>query len=150
MTSFLTSRYARQITEMIILVLMLAPVPAGHCHSDCGSGISIQQMTLHLQIYHGGLDNEKNWPKGWHLHWGFPQHGENVTVCDVTTTGDRMLSSCAKDLFEGIDLSQLNSCKLWPLVYHQPLSKARQHSFLTVAFLHSEQSLPELLGIMRC
>jgi len=151
MPSFLKSKNIREITEMLILVLILAPVPGGHCHSDCDSIISSQQLTLHFQIYHGGPDNAGNWPEGWHLHWGFPANGESLKCCDATVFGGEiMLFSCVHDPLDGLEVSHLNSWKFWRFFCHESVPDERQHSFLTVALLHSRQSLPELLGIMRC
>ncbi|MEO8268905.1 MAG: hypothetical protein ABI557_04235 [Aureliella sp.] len=134
-----------------MLMLWAAPVPVGHCHSDFDSRVSAHQMVLHLQLYHGGIDNANNLPSGWHWHWVLPPNGQLRTGCDLTSARrDRMLSSRADDLFGGIVVPhldfwqhRLSYCKLVILDKHQ-------HSFQTVALLHSGQSLPELLGIMRC
>jgi len=151
MPSFWKSQYVRQITEILILVLLLAPIPVGHCHSLCDSDAKCQQMTSHLQIYHGGVENAKNWPEDWHVHWVFPSNGEIVAGCSISTVGShRMVSSCCDDLFNGVFVSEPISWTLCELIYHQSLPEELQHSFLTVALLHSRQSLPELLGIMRC
>ena len=151
MPPFWKSKCVRQIIEMFILVLLLAPTPVGHCHSDCVSDVSCQQMTSHLQIYHGGVDNAKNWPEGWHLHWVFSANGEIVAGCNLTTAGNhRMASSCSDELLDGVPVSLPISWTLGQLFYHQLLPDEHQHSFLTVALLHSRLSLPELLGIMRC
>jgi len=114
-------------------------------------------MTPHFQLCHGGTDSANNWPSGWHWHWVFPPNGEIASGCELMSAGcDRMLSDCMDDFFGKDVISQLDPwklwdfCRLWQLRCLEAIPNARQHSFQTVALLQSGQSLPELLGIMRC
>ncbi len=153
MAQILKSKHVRQITEIVVLVLMLwsAPVPVGHCHGDCGPRVSNEQMSLHLQFYHGGIDNAKNWPNGWHLHWVFPSNGQIEADCEMTNGhDDQMLADLPGDLFNTDVVSVLESWQIWRLCLRQSIPNDPHYSFQTVALLHCGQSLPELLGVMRC
>ncbi len=153
MSPFLKPKRVRQITENIVLMLMLwaAPVPVGHCHSDCGSRVSSQQMTMHLQLYHGGAENANNWPSRWHLHWVFQPSGQLAIGDDLAIAHDApMVSSRVDDLFDTVGLSQLDSRLHQQLYVQLVIPDECQNSFQTVALLLSRRSLPELLGIMRC
>tara|TARA_A100001391_G_scaffold200756_2_gene186010 strand:- start:722 stop:1183 length:462 start_codon:yes stop_codon:yes gene_type:complete len=141
------------LTEIILLALMMwpAPIPVGHRHSEYSSRVSDHQMACHLAFYHGGFSNSENWPNDWHWHWVYPaEHGGQTDVDNLRlSTGPmvvgRPLVPLAPPQISMLDCVQSTACFVRPSIPCQ-----RQHSFQGAALLRSRQSLPELLGVIRC
>lgn len=141
------------LTEIMLLVLMLWPAPilVGHDHGDLTSQISDQQLARHLQSHHGGLATSDLLPTQWHWHWVFPGDGYDGL-------GDEEIVAQADQMVRGQPMDSLEPAHLVRLQYVSPKESSvrpsvrikRQPSFQHVALLHSRQSLPEYLGIIRC
>lgn len=147
------SLFARKLTEIFLLVLMMwpAPMPVGHRHSDCSSRVSADILAQHLQRFHGGIANSENWPDEWHWHWVFP-----TDICG-NLDGDAAHSHHAQMApVRNADLPALllTSCRdvgAHPRsVGRSCIPRERQHSFHSLTVLRSGLSLPELLGVVRC
>ena len=143
----------RTLIETTLLVLMFwpAPIPVGHDHGDLTSQVSDQQLTWHLQCHHGGFANSDSWPTDWHWHWVFPADG-------CIGLGGEILAVQADQIMPRQRIAWLEATCVLPLEYvsqqqlvvRPSLTANCQHSFQHVALLHSRQSLPELLGVIRC
>jgi hypothetical protein len=107
-------------------------------------------LLQHLQAHHGGLENCPTQPDDWHWHWVFPGDdyvglgGEPVAAVD-----DVMLLMSCVDLFEPVHACFVEWLAIDPAISLAKAPRDRQYSFQSVALMHSRQSLPELLGIMR-
>ncbi|TWT75074.1 hypothetical protein CA85_03620 [Allorhodopirellula solitaria] len=143
------------LTEIVLLVLMAwpAPIPVGHRHSDYSSRVSDTQLAWHLHCYHGGCAEAGDRSSDWHWHWVYPaDHYANLEVGDVpqcvapVVTGrlDAPLAS------PGISSLDCLTSKDWRTLDRPSLPPQRQLSFQSAAVLHCRQSLPELLGVIRC
>lgn len=143
----------RMLAEIVLLVLILwpAPIPVGHQHSDLSLRVSDQQMAWHLKCHHGGCENSGHWPTDWHLHWVFPMDGhQGLGGSEWVVQSDQMASAQQMDLPGPACISRLE-CVSSKQYFAKPSLPANcQHSFQNVAILHSRQSLPELLGVVRC
>ncbi len=143
----------QMLTEITLLVLLLgpAPLPIGHCHGDAAVPASDQHLVQHLQLHHGGFANAQNWPDDWHWHWVCPGNGyvgvdgEEVVANTVPILSDPQIPLPEAAYWCRIDTGVLNRASLRPSI-----PEHRRHSFQFVALMHSRQSLPELLGIIRC
>lgn len=143
----------RTLIEIPLLVLLLwpAPIPVGHDHGELTSRVSDQQLTWHLQCHHGGFANSDNWPTDWHWHWVFPSHGDVAVGGEVLVVqADQMVSGQRIDWLEPACVLRLECMSQQHLTVRLSIPANRQHSFQHVALLHSRQSLPELLGVIRC
>lgn len=133
------------------LLLWPAPIPVGHVHGDQVARLGDQQLLRHLCLHHGGLANAAQWPDDWHWHWVYPGDAY-VGLGGEQATTDADWYSVAPS----VEMPTLGGESLG-----QPASSARidsrprlprhlRYSFLSVAVLHSRQSLPEFLGVIRC
>ncbi len=143
----------QKLTEIVLLVLLAWPAPLaiGHRHDELSVQVSDQEMMQHLQEHHGGFCNADHWPDDWHWHCFYPGcsclgvGGEDLTApAEEMLTGPRF-ELPAVELWCQFDSSILSRAKLRPKI-----PEHRRYSFQYVALVHSRQSLPELLGIIRC
>ncbi len=142
------------LTEIIILALMLchAPIPVGHRHGDSELRGSVQEMELHLQKHHGGIANAENWPDDWHWHWHWVFPGESCVDlgCESTIASNTYLTP--SEQIVACEAGCLSICLYFISDHMNSLARIPErcrYSFQYIALLHSSQSLPELLGIMR-
>ena len=108
-------------------------------------------MTLHLQACHGDYANGNNWTSGWHWHWVF--QADAVVGTDAGSLAvqcNPMVDENHRTPLDFVCESRLDA-GVWKKTLLAPsVLMDRRHSFTTIALLPSRQSLPELLGIMRC
>ncbi len=153
MLPFMHRKTMRKLTQFALFVLMLwpAPVPVGHSHAGYASQVSSQQMALHLQCCHGGVACSDSWPTDWHWHWVFPANGYIDLESEGTLAhANSMVAGQCVGLIEPMCLSYLATRTLKQSSSPPWAYTNRAHSFQNVALLNSRQSLPELLGIIRC
>ena len=142
----------QSFTAMTLLLLMLwpAPIPIVHCHGDDALRVSDQQLVQHLVNHHGGFANAGEWPTQWHWHWVYTGDGYiGLTGEEVVSTGEQSIS---RPSFVLPELDGVNPIESLPLHRVGSLAQViahRGYTFQSVALMHSRQSLPELLGIMR-
>ena len=143
----------RMLTEIMLLVLMCwaVPIPVGHNHSDLSLRVSEQQMACHLKCHHGGFENSDRWPTDFHWHWVFPMDGhEGLGGAELAVQADQIAPGQRLELPGPACILRLECVSLKQFFARPSLPASRQHSFQNVALLHSRQSLPELLGVVRC
>lgn len=143
----------RMLTEIMLLVLMLwpAPIPVGHNHNELSLRVSDQQMDCHLKCHHGGFENSDRWPADWHWHWVFPMDGhEDLGGVELMVQTEQFSPGQRVDFPVSACVLRLESVSLKQFFARPCLPANRQHSFQNVALLHSRQSLPEFLGVVRC
>lgn len=153
MSPFLHRKTKRRLTQFALLVLMLwpGPVPVGHSHDDYASRVSGQQMAVHLQYCHGGVADSECWPTDWHLHWIYPADGYiGLGSEHVLVQADAMNVARGQGEIAPMYLSYLATRTLKQSLLPPMPRMNRARSFQNVALLNSRQSLPELLGIIRC
>jgi len=132
-----------------VLMLWPAPVPVRHRHGDTSSPSSSAQIVRHLDHHHGGLTNAWDWPDDWHWHWVFPGNDYvGLGFEQAIDINEQMLPDQSAELPELVcsSLIQWLADSTRSMV---KIPKCRQYAFQSVAQMHSRQSLPELLGIMR-
>lgn len=153
MSPFIHRKTKRRLTQFALLVLMLwsGPVPVGHSHADYASRVSGNQMAAHLQHCHGGFACSESWPTDWHWHWVSPADCYGTLGSeDVLVQAESMMAGQCQRGIEPMCLCCLETRTLkLSLLLPAPCTN-RAHSFQNVALLNSRQSLPELLGIIRC
>lgn len=141
-----------RLAEISLLVLLLwpAPVPIRHSHNEGASRSSGHQLLQHLQAHHGGLAKCQHQPDDWHWHWVFP--GDDYLGLGsepIAAADDTMLPMSCVDLFEPVHACFVEWLTIDPAISLAKVPGDRQYSFQSVALMHSRQSLPELLGVMR-
>lgn len=149
----LVSLSVRKLTEIVLLVLMMwpAPMPVGHRHSDCSSSVTVDVLAQHLNCFHGGIGNSKNWPDDWHWHWVYPADKcGNLGSDDVHSHHEQMAPGRNKALLALPSISCWDGVVLTRSVVRSRIPFERQHSFHSMTVLRSGLSLPELLGVVRC
>ena len=153
MLPFIHHGTMRKLTQITLLVLMLwpAPVPVGHSHAGYAAQVSSQQMALHLQSCHGGFECSDSCPTDWHWHWMFPVHGYiDLGSEGVLAQSESMIAGEHAAVIEPMCLSYLATRTLkQSFLLPSPRTNCA-HSFQNVGLLNSRQSLPELLGVIRC
>ncbi len=153
MLPFIRRTTMRKLTQFALLVLMLwhAPVPVGHSHAGYASQVTGQQMERHLQCFHGGVACTECWSTDWHWHWVFPASGFiDVGSEGILAHSRSMIAGQWVGLIHPMCLSYLATRTWKPSTSPLWTYTNRAHSFQNVALLNSRQSLPELLGIIRC
>ncbi len=143
----------RMLTEIFLLVLMMwpAPIPVGHRHCDYSSRVSGMQMARHLQCCHGGFSNSGNWPNDWHWHWVYPTNPcGQLDFDEAQGRADQMVTGRPVDTFVSPRICLLDGLASSVRPVRPLIPLPRRYAFQTVALLHSRQSLPELLGVVRC
>lgn len=153
MSPFIHRKTKRRLTQFALLVLVLwsGPVPVGHSHADYASRVSGNQMTAHLQHCHGGFACSESWPTDWHWHWvsladGYVGLGSE----DVLVQAESMVAGQCQRVNQPMWLCYLETRTLKQTFLLPSPCTNWAHSFQNVALLNSRQSLPELLGIIRC
>lgn len=139
-------------TEIILLVLMLwpAPIPSVHYHSGPENGRADRYLVQHLELHHGGLENARHWPEDWHWHWSLSGDGYVGLIGEqVVAESEGLLDRRSWDLPLSVCSFLVSRIDLGLEPRLATISPCRQYSFQSVALLHSRQSLPELLGVMR-
>ncbi len=143
----------QMLTEITLLVLLAWPAPLaiGHRHEDLDKQVNEHDLVQHLHEHHGGFLNADHWPDGWHWHWFYPGDAcIEVGGEELTAPADEMLTGPRFQLPAVQHWCQFDSSILSRSMLRPKIPEHRRYSFQYVALVHSRQSLPELLGIIRC
>jgi hypothetical protein len=138
---------------VLVILLWPGPVPVAHSHSDVADTlVGTSQLTRHLTWHHGGVSEAPEIPGGVHIHWVLRSeffagiNAEEVLLkadCDNLTLSYVEVESTDRV----VALDQVTSATFQVRQFTQCQSI---DSFQLVGLLHCRQSLPELLGVMRC
>lgn len=146
-------RTIRLIAKLTLLALLFwtAPLPQGHTHKSCQSYWTSNQLSEHLQSCHDGIGDNENLTNGWHWHWVFRANSlDGIGDADDADLS-RSAITCPDHAVADQEIPSPLYAWVWKATLVTPtVSIDRGNSFNTAALLASRQSLPELLGIIRC
>lgn len=138
-------------TTWVVLLLCVAPIPECHTHSESSIDGTSQTLAVHLETCHGGYDNVKNWPKGWHWHLHFQvddsgQGSSGLSACEL----EEVLESPIESAHEAHRRRQIGYWESPDDIFATCHRTNRSLTFTTMALLNGRQSLPELFCVIRC
>ncbi len=143
------------LLERLLLVVLLwsGPVPVAHSHSDAGDTFAAtKELCQHLSSQHGCWSSGHCDLDGWHIHWVLRSEAFAGINCEelILQTECTLDPANSNECFAPEPQIALDGNAIAPDQGRWEIQNDLLRSFQLVGLLQSRQSLPELLGVMRC